>query len=118
MGDHVHGRLLRWSPAFTIPGRRWQAGSATALRHYDPAAKRLDISARASGPSQRFQLLHQVALLTQNDLLEATLDLARFSTPEARDIAKSYGDRPIVRGFSIRISRSCPPWTSSASGSA
>jgi len=58
------------------------------LRHYDPAARRLDISARASSPSQRFQLLHQVALLTQNDLLEATLDLARFSTPEARDIAK------------------------------
>ena len=58
------------------------------LRHYDPAARRLDISARASSSSQRFQLLHQVALLTQNDLLEATLDLARFSTPEARDIAK------------------------------
>ena len=58
------------------------------LRHYDPAARRLDISARASSPSQRFQLLHQVALLTQNDLLEATLDPARFSTPEARDIAK------------------------------
>ncbi len=58
------------------------------LRHYDPAARWLDISARASGPSQRFQLLHQVALLTHNDLLEATLDLARFSTPEARDIAK------------------------------
>lgn len=58
------------------------------LRHFDPAAGRLEISARASGPSQRFQLLHQIALLTQNDLLEATLDLARFSTPEARDIAK------------------------------
>jgi len=60
----------------------------TPLRHYDPAARRLDISARAAGPSQRFQLLHQIALLTQNELLEATLDLARFSTPEARDIAK------------------------------
>jgi len=58
------------------------------LRQYDPAARRLDISARASAPSQRFQLLHQVALLTQNELLEATLDLARFATPEARDIAK------------------------------
>jgi predicted transcriptional regulator/transcriptional regulator with XRE-family HTH domain len=58
------------------------------LRHYDAGARRLDISSRASGPSQRFQLLHQIALLTQNDLLEATLDLARFSTPEARDIAK------------------------------
>jgi XRE family transcriptional regulator, fatty acid utilization regulator len=58
------------------------------LRQYDPATRRLEISARASAPSQRFQLLHQVALLSQNDLLEATLDLARFSTPEARDIAK------------------------------
>jgi XRE family transcriptional regulator, fatty acid utilization regulator len=40
------------------------------------------------GPTQRFQLLHQVALLTQNDLIEATLDLARFHSPEARGIAK------------------------------
>ena len=61
---------------------------APALRHYDPVAKRLEVSARTAGPTQRFQLLHQVALITQNDLLEATLDLARFQTPEARDIAK------------------------------
>ena len=59
-----------------------------ALRLYDPATKRLEISARAASPTQRFQTLLQVALLTQNDLLEATLDLARFHTPEARDIAK------------------------------
>ncbi|CAN1513717.1 COG3800 Predicted transcriptional regulator [Paracoccaceae bacterium] len=58
------------------------------LRQFDPTARRLDISARASTPTQRFQILHQIALLTQNDLLEATLDLARFATPEARDIAK------------------------------
>ena len=58
------------------------------MRRYDPQTRRLEVSARASGPTQRFQLLHQVALLTQNDLLEATLDLARFHTPEARDIAK------------------------------
>ena len=62
--------------------------STGPLRQYDPAARRLNISARAPGASQRFQLLHQIALLAQNDLLEATLDLARFSTPEARDIAK------------------------------
>lgn len=63
------------------------ADSAT-LRSYDPEARHLEISGRATGPTQRFQLLHQVALITQNDLLEATLDLARFATPEARDIAK------------------------------
>ncbi len=58
------------------------------MRRYDPATRRLEISARAQGATRRFQLLYQVALITQNDLLEATLDLARFSTPEARDIAK------------------------------
>ncbi len=58
------------------------------LRHYDPATRRLTLSDRSAGPTQRFQLLMQVALLTQNELLDATLDLARFTTPEARDIAK------------------------------
>jgi len=58
------------------------------LRTYDAGTRRLEISSRSAGPTQRFQTLHQVALLTQNGLLEATLDLARFHTPEAREIAK------------------------------
>jgi hypothetical protein len=58
------------------------------LRSFDPATRRLEISGRAQSPTRRFQLLLQLALLTQNDLIEATLDLARFSTPEARGIAK------------------------------
>lgn len=58
------------------------------LRRYDPATRTLTLSDRSAGPTQRFQLLMQVALLTQNELIEATLDLARFTTPEARDIAK------------------------------
>jgi XRE family transcriptional regulator, fatty acid utilization regulator len=61
---------------------------SAVMRQMDHAAKRLDVSARSAGPTQRFQLLLQVALITQNALLEATLDLARFHTPEARDIAK------------------------------
>lgn len=48
----------------------------------------LTISTRAAGPTQRFQLLHQVALLTQGELIEATLDLARFQSEAARSIAK------------------------------
>ncbi len=48
----------------------------------------LTISTRAAGPTQRFQLLHQVALLTQGELIEATLDLARFQSDAARAIAK------------------------------
>ena len=49
---------------------------------------RLVINAHAGKPTQAFQLLHQVALVTQDDLLEATLDLARFQSDTARAIAK------------------------------
>ncbi|MFN3823651.1 MAG: short-chain fatty acyl-CoA regulator family protein [Pseudorhodobacter sp.] len=59
-----------------------------ALRHFDNQTRHLHMARSASGPTHRFQILHQVALLTQNDLLEATLDLAQFQTPEARGIAK------------------------------
>ena len=58
------------------------------LRHYDPATKTLRLSRRAPVETQTFQLLLQVALIKQEPLLEATLDLARFQTTEARAIAK------------------------------
>ncbi|MDF1871434.1 short-chain fatty acyl-CoA regulator family protein [Vannielia sp.] len=59
-----------------------------AQRHYDPARRRLSLPAASSPATRRFQIFHQLALLTQNDLLDATLDLARFQTAEARAIAK------------------------------
>lgn len=58
------------------------------LRHYDPETKKLSLSRRAPLESQTFQLLLQVALVKQDALLEATLDLARFHSREARAIAK------------------------------
>ena len=58
------------------------------LRRYDPQRRILTISTKAIAPTRRFQILHQIALLTQNDLLDATLDLARFQSDEARGIAK------------------------------
>ena len=58
------------------------------LRGYDPERSVLRLSTRTAQSTRRFQLLHQVALLAQNELLEATLDLARFQTDEARAIAK------------------------------
>ncbi|MCH2248447.1 MAG: short-chain fatty acyl-CoA regulator family protein [Cognatishimia sp.] len=58
------------------------------LRHYDKANKSLTISAHASPETQCFQMLLQVALLQRNSLLEATLDLAKFQSETARDIAK------------------------------
>ncbi len=48
----------------------------------------LVLSTRSAAPTQRFQMLHQLALMTQNELLEATLDLARFQSDTARAIAK------------------------------
>ncbi|WP_376871686.1 short-chain fatty acyl-CoA regulator family protein [Albirhodobacter sp. R86504] len=48
----------------------------------------ITLSARENHATQAFQLLHQVALITQNELLEATLDLARFQSETARGIAK------------------------------
>ncbi|WP_299738535.1 short-chain fatty acyl-CoA regulator family protein [uncultured Roseobacter sp.] len=58
------------------------------LRRLDPDTKTLTLSRRAPPESQTFQLLLQVALVKQEALLEATLDLARFHTAEARAIAK------------------------------
>ncbi|WP_127900871.1 helix-turn-helix domain-containing protein [Solirhodobacter olei] len=63
-------------------------GDAAELRAYDPVRRTLTLSARAAPATRRFQLLHQLALLTQDELLEATLDLARFQTETARAIAK------------------------------
>lgn len=59
-----------------------------ALRTLDRATGAVHISSRAQPQTQTFQLLLQVALTAQNSLLEATLDLARFHSPAARDIAK------------------------------
>ena len=58
------------------------------IRHYDANTKILTLSERSPSSTQRFQLLHQIALLEQDELLEATLDLARFQTDAARHIAK------------------------------
>jgi len=58
------------------------------IRRFDPQAKTLTLSASAPQSTRRFQALHQIALLTKADLLEATLDFARFQSDQARDIAK------------------------------
>ncbi len=61
---------------------------ALRIRHYDPATRNLTISSRTNPETQGFQLLLQLALLQQEPLLEATLDLARFQSDQARAIAK------------------------------
>ncbi len=80
--------LITATEALRKRGIEVQFSDNGPLRAFNLQERRLDLSARAAAPTQRFQLLYQVALQTQNELLEATLDLARFTTPEARDIAK------------------------------
>jgi hypothetical protein len=58
-----------------------------ALRHFDPEAKHLTLARDTAPATQTFQLLLQMALLTHKDLLHATLDLANFQSPAAREIA-------------------------------
>ena len=59
------------------------------LRRFDRGARRLTLAAQSPPPTQAFQLLHQIALVEHDDLLEATLDLARFRTEAARAICKT-----------------------------
>ena len=58
------------------------------IRSFDPASKVLTLSQYADHATQTFQLLLQLALLTRRDLLDATLDFARFQSDAARSIAK------------------------------
>ncbi|MFO1139920.1 MAG: short-chain fatty acyl-CoA regulator family protein [Paracoccus sp. (in: a-proteobacteria)] len=50
--------------------------------------KRITLNATAAPATQAFQLLHLLALETRGDLLEATLELARFRSASARNIAR------------------------------
>ena len=72
---HPHGITLQFT-------------DSEVLRDYKAAVGNLTLSSRPPRATQDFQLLIQVALITQNQLIEATLDLARFQTDAARAIAK------------------------------
>ncbi|OIQ24556.1 MAG: Cro/Cl family transcriptional regulator [Alphaproteobacteria bacterium MedPE-SWcel] len=58
------------------------------LRSFDPDVRVLALSHRSAPQTRQFQMYLQLALLKYGDLLEATLDFAKFQTEEARAIAK------------------------------
>lgn len=78
--------IARAIEALRARGIEVQFSNISALRQRE--GNRLTLSAHAHRPTQAFQLLHQVALVSQNELLEATLDLARFQSDTSRAIAK------------------------------
>jgi len=58
------------------------------MRRYDKEARVLHLSSRATDSSRVFQIAHQCALWDQHELIEATLDLGRFQSDQARAICK------------------------------
>lgn len=83
-------RNIRVAAVSTLGNANVTVGFADTdrLRSFDADTQTLTLSRRAPPESQTFQLLLQVALIKQEALLEATLDLARFHSAEARAIAK------------------------------
>ena len=59
------------------------------IRFLMVASPRHPLAAHSGPATQAFQALHQIALIEHDDLLEATLDLARFRTEAARAICKT-----------------------------
>ncbi len=78
--------IARATSVLESKGLKLSFSDSAAIRSRDGSD--LILSTRSAPPTQRFQILHQLALVTQNDLLEATLDLARFQSDTARAIAK------------------------------
>ena len=84
-GRHKLDRGIRWlARTHRIETER----GAGPLRRFDADARVLTLSAEADPATQAFQFAHQVALIAQGALIDATLDLARFQTAEAREIAR------------------------------
>lgn len=72
----------------TRHGVQLETTTTGPLRDFDPNSKSLRISARVTPATQVFNIAHQTALIEQADLLEATLDFARFQSSQARAICK------------------------------
>jgi XRE family transcriptional regulator, fatty acid utilization regulator len=79
----------RATEALAAAGIRVELDDPAPLRSLDRQTGVLTLSSRATAATRTFQLLHQVALISQEGLLEATLDLARFRTDTARGIART-----------------------------
>ena len=84
-------RLDPWQLAVTALAKRniqVQLAEMPANSVFRRQGDQILVNAASEPATRLFQLLHLVALERQNDLLEATLDLARFRSETAREIAR------------------------------
>lgn len=51
------------------------------LRHLKPTTARLTLSTQATAATNRFRQLHQIGLIEQSDLLDATRELPSATPP-------------------------------------
>ena len=84
-GESAQAAAMRHLAAHQVSVRFQDGGP---LRQYDGETRVLTLAHGADPATLHFQLYLQLALVSQDKLLEATLDLARFQSPEARSIAK------------------------------
>lgn len=78
-------RAIAALAACGITVRQAELGSSAV---YLREGAEVTLNAAAEPATQAFQLLHLLALQTRGELLEATLELARFRSETARDIAR------------------------------
>ena len=85
-GRGARGDEPRHRRAAAAPRMAWRCAVGPlpgALRRYDPAARRLDLSEALPRESRGFQLAFQLMLLEAREAVEAVVAAAEPSTPEA-----------------------------------
>jgi hypothetical protein len=87
-GSGPRGTAARAEAALAQTGVTVTRVETGRIRDYDAGTRHLTLAAGVAPETQTFQMLLQLALLTQDKLIEASLDLARFQSDAARAIAK------------------------------
>jgi predicted transcriptional regulator/transcriptional regulator with XRE-family HTH domain len=60
----------------------------TAVRRFDPNLRRIALSERLSIPARRFQVAHQIALLTAGGVIDSILSRSHLTTPESNTLGR------------------------------
>jgi predicted transcriptional regulator/transcriptional regulator with XRE-family HTH domain len=85
-----HGlvRYLQKELGTEVEIARW-GSERGVLRRYDPHRRRIVLSELLPTRSRTFQLAHQIALMTQSDLMNRLTTDARLTTEESRGLARA-----------------------------
>jgi predicted transcriptional regulator/DNA-binding XRE family transcriptional regulator len=88
-GDDLYGALkehLREAHGVTVHVAKW-GDEKGVLRRYDPERKRVVLSELLPTRSRNFQLAHQLALLSQHEVIDGILEDDAVTSEESRGLA-------------------------------